>query len=154
MAILIEATANLGDPGITIDDIDFTSILDSGLDAPDNENEEIGLGLNAFANNLPGGKRLRKRMRKMMASSLQNLGKDLKSTDPSGKYTNSIVTKKTAEANKLEIDNLKDQIKDWQKEIAMASINAGSYSARAIIKDRTEKIKTAQNKINELERQS
>jgi len=152
MAILIEGMANLGDPDITLDDIDFTSILDSGLDAPDNENEENGLGLNAFMNNLPGGKKLRKRMRKQMAASAKNLGKDLKSTDPSGKYTNSIITKKNAEANKLEIANLKDDIKDWQKEIALASITAGPVGAAVIIKDRTEKIKTAQNKINELER--
>jgi hypothetical protein len=152
MAILIEATANLGEPDITIDDINFTSILDSGLDAPDNENEDEGLGLNAFANNLPGGKRLRRRMRKMMAASLRNLNDDLKSTDPSGKYTNNIVTKKNAEANKLEIDNLKDKIKDWQKEIAAAAITAGPVGATVIIKDRTEKIKAAQNKINELER--
>jgi hypothetical protein len=152
MAILIEGAANLGDPGITLDDIDFTYILDNGLDLPDNENEEVGLGLNAFVNNLPGGKKLRKRTRKMMAASTKNLAKDLKSTDPSGKYTNSIVTKKNAEANKLEIANLKDDIKDWQKEIALASVTAGPVGAAVIIKDRRAKIKEAQNKINELER--
>lgn len=91
LVILIEGAANLGDPDITIDDINITSILNSGLDDPENETEDVGLGLNAFANNLPGGKRLRKRMRKMMAASLQNLGKDLKSTDPSGKYSSGII---------------------------------------------------------------
>jgi hypothetical protein len=91
LVILIEASANLGDPDITIDDLDVTSILNSGLDDPDNENEENGLGLNAFANNLPGGKKLRKRMRKLMAASMQNLQTDLKSTDPGGKYSSGIV---------------------------------------------------------------
>ena len=90
LVILIESTANLGDPDITIDDLDVTSII-NGLDAPDNENEENGLGLNAFANNLPGGKKLRKRMRKLMADSVQNLKTDLKSTDPGGKYSSGIV---------------------------------------------------------------
>jgi len=90
LVILIESTANLGDPDITIDDLDVTSII-NGLDAPDNENEENGLGLNAFANNLPGGKKLRKRMRKLMAASVQNLKTDLKSTDPGGKYSSGIV---------------------------------------------------------------
>jgi hypothetical protein len=90
LVILIESTANLGDPDISIDDLDVTSII-SGLDGPDNENEENGLGLNAFANNLPGGKKLRKRMRKLMADSVQNLKTDLKSTDPGGKYSSGIV---------------------------------------------------------------
>lgn len=90
IVILIESTANLGDPDITIDDLDVTSII-NGLDAPDNENEENGLGLNAFANNLPGGKKLRKRMRKLMADSVKNLKTDLKSTDPGGKYSSGIV---------------------------------------------------------------
>ena len=91
LVILIEATANLGDPDITIDDLDVTSILNSGLDDPDNENEENGLGLNAFANNLPGGKKLRKRMRKLMAASMENLKTDLNSTDPGRKYSSGIV---------------------------------------------------------------
>ena len=91
LVILIEASANLGDPDITIDDLDVTSILNSGLDDPDNENEENGLGLNAFANNLPGGKKLRKRMRKLMAASMENLKTDLNSTDPGRKYSSGIV---------------------------------------------------------------
>lgn len=91
LVILIEASANLGDPDITIDDINITSILDSGLDSPDNENEDVGLGLNAFANNLPGGKKLRRRMRRQMAQSMQNLRTDLKSTDPGGKYSSGAV---------------------------------------------------------------
>ena len=44
------------------DDIDLNDLeninFNSGLDSPDNENENDGLGLNAFMNKLPGGKNL------------------------------------------------------------------------------------------------
>jgi hypothetical protein len=53
-------------------DTNFETPDNQFLDAPDNENEDKGLGLNAFVNKLPGGKKLRKRMKKMMLQMLQN----------------------------------------------------------------------------------
>ena len=91
LTIIIESLNNLENTDITIDDIDISSISISDLDPPNNENENIGLGLNAFVNKLPGGKALRKRMRKAMANQAQNLSTDLKSTDPNRKYTSNIV---------------------------------------------------------------
>ena len=71
----IEESLNfLEDDNISIDDM---TNLDDGLDSPDNENEDSGLGLNAFVNKLSGGKKLRKRMRKIMAQQTQQLTTDL-----------------------------------------------------------------------------
>lgn len=42
-------------------------------DLPDNQDENVGTGLNAFINNLPGGKRLRKRVRAKLEEANQRL---------------------------------------------------------------------------------
>lgn len=64
----------LEDDEISIEDFnieaDFDINTEDSLDDPDNENEEKGIGLNAFANKLPGGKKLRERVRKKIASIL------------------------------------------------------------------------------------
>jgi hypothetical protein len=147
----IEESLNfLEDDNISIDDLSMTN-LDDGLDSPDNENEDSGLGLNAFVNKLDGGKKLRSRMRKTMAQQSRSLASDLKSNDGGSGYTNKIVAQKNSEANKADIANLKDQIKDWQKEMAVAAA-LGPVTAAVIIKDRSAKIKDAENKIKQLER--
>ena len=73
----IEESLNfLEDDNISIDNLNMNN-LDDGLDSPDNENEDSGLGLNAFVNKLSGGKKLRRRMRKTMAEQTQQLSTDL-----------------------------------------------------------------------------
>lgn len=49
------------------------------LDNPENTDESKGLGLNAFVNNLPGGKRLRKRVRKSLDDASARLGQQIRS---------------------------------------------------------------------------
>jgi hypothetical protein len=153
MAIVLESINYLGDETITIDDIDLSSIADTTIDPSDNENEEVGLGLNAFVNNLPGGKKLKKRIRKSMADHARSLATDLKTTDPNSTYTKKIVSEQNSQANKLDIDNLKNEIVGWKKEIASAAL-LGPIAAAVVIKDRSEKIKSAERKIIELQRQS
>ena len=51
--------------------------IDDGLDSPDNEDENSGIGLNAFMNNQKGGKALRSRMRSNMANATAQLQKNL-----------------------------------------------------------------------------
>jgi len=148
-----EALNYLEDPNISIEDLEVNN-FDEGLDSPDNENEESGLGLNAFMNKLSGGKKLRQRMRKTMAQQARTLASDLKSTDPNGTYTKTMVAKQNSSANKLEIDNIKDQITEWKKEMAGATLALGPIAAAVVIKDRNDKIKTAEAKIKDLERQS
>jgi hypothetical protein len=66
------------------------STVSTSIDDPDNENVDLGLGLNAFVNNLPGGKAMRKRMRKILGEQAGQLKSDLNSVDPNQKLTNSV----------------------------------------------------------------
>lgn len=52
---------------------DDLNISTTSIDSPDNVDETKGLGLNAFVNNLKGGKRLRKRTRSALAKSRAEL---------------------------------------------------------------------------------
>ena len=64
------------------DDInqDFNTNIDNATDSPNNEDENKGLGLNAFVNKLSGGKKLRKNMRKSMAIASSQLNSNLAAT--------------------------------------------------------------------------
>jgi len=86
-----ESLSFLFDNDINIEDLDIDN-FDNGLDSGENEDENNGLGLNAFVNKLQGGKKLRSRMRKMMAKNSVMLAQDLKNTDPTGRYSNSAST--------------------------------------------------------------
>ena len=59
---------------------EFNTNIDDSVDSPDNENENSGLGLNAFVNKLSGGKKLRKRMRVAMATATSQLNSNLAAT--------------------------------------------------------------------------
>lgn len=98
---LSEAINYLEAEPVALDDIDNFN-LDVGLDDPDNEDEdsEEGLGLNAFINNLKGGKRLRRRMRRQMAQQKRQLVSELRKTDPTGRLTAKKTKKETIEAIK------------------------------------------------------
>ena len=91
VAVMEESMNFLTEDDINIDEIEFID-FETGDDDPDSEDEDppSGLGLNGFINSIKGGKKLRKRMRKAMANQANNLGTDLKATDPNGKYTSNI----------------------------------------------------------------
>jgi hypothetical protein len=75
LAIITQSMTILGDNNITLDDITDENYLDP----PDNEDENDGLGLNAFINKIKGGKKLRERIRKSMSESRDKLKTDLES---------------------------------------------------------------------------
>ena len=75
LAIITQSMIILGDNNITLDDITDENYLDP----PDNEDENDGLGLNAFINKIKGGKKLRERIRKSMSESRDKLKTDLES---------------------------------------------------------------------------
>jgi hypothetical protein len=83
-----------------------------------------------------------------MIKNARKLGTDLKGTDPQGKYSSSIQSQQSKQINQLEIQNLQDKIKEWQKEIALAATQG--FVGLAIIRDRTQKIKEAEKKIEQL----
>ena len=81
MAIIMESLNFVQGNEIDINDFE-TDSFSSGLDSPNNENENDGLGLNAFANKLPGGKKLRERMRKSLKENANQLRTDLAENNP------------------------------------------------------------------------
>jgi hypothetical protein len=78
---------------LTDDDINTEIDYDRNnyIDAPNNEDENSGIGLNAFVNKLPGGKKLRKRVQETKIKSNNDFINSLKEDDQEGKYTNSII---------------------------------------------------------------
>jgi len=109
---LSESLSFLFDNDISLEDLD-TNNFDNGLDSGENENENEGLGLNAFVNKLQGGKKLRSRMREMMLKNNVALAKDLKNTDPNGKFANATIQRAESENNKLKIEELEFQKKEY-----------------------------------------
>mgnify|MGYP003643378747 FL=1 len=79
LATIEESLKFLMDDNISLNEVENTD-FDNGLDAGNNENENNGVGLNAFANKLQGGKKLRERMRKMMKQNSEKLKTSLSSS--------------------------------------------------------------------------
>lgn len=104
--VINEATSYLEEDTINWDII---STFDDGLDSPDNENDENGLGINSFFNKLQGGKALRKRVKKINIENNQKLVADLKTADPQGKYTKSIIKNTESNNNKMKIQDLEEE---------------------------------------------
>lgn len=98
--------------------LDAAQFLEDGTFDPDtlsinpsdniqiSEEDSQELGLQSFVNNLPGGKKLRNRMRKQMIKGNQDLIKDLKSSDPNSTYSQKIIKEKESETTKLKIQDL------------------------------------------------
>jgi hypothetical protein len=145
LSIMSESLSFVLDNDITLDDIENID-YNSGLDAGENENENDGLGLNAFVNKLQGGKKLRKRMRKIMIQNNLKLTADLKAQDPDGKFSKNLVKQKEDETNKLKIEQLESE----KKELVAAMIANPSpvFKAATIIK-----IKEKQQEIDKLKKQ-
>jgi len=140
---ILDAARFLGE-----DEIDLSNIQLTDTDVETLEEQDDDLGLSTFANNLPGGRALRRRVREKMLKNINSLGGDLKSTDPGGKYSSGLVKQQQSVANKLKIQQLEDKIGVWKKEIALAATQG--FVGLAIIKDRTQKIKDAERKIQQL----
>jgi hypothetical protein len=140
---ILEAARFLGEDGTELANIQLT---ESDIDTVQNLSDETGL--QEFINNLPGGRALRRRMRSVMLRNLQQLGTDLKSTDPQGKFSSGLIKQQQSENNKLEIQDLEDKISGWKKEIIVATTQG--FVGLAIIRDRTLKIKDAEKKIQQL----
>jgi hypothetical protein len=99
-----ESLKYLDEQDLSIDDVELTAADLNNLEQNDQE-----LGLQSFLNNLPGGKALRKRVRKILIKQNQTLTTNLKSTDPSSKYSDNIIKEKEKETTKLKIEELEDE---------------------------------------------
>ena len=76
MAVINESMSILGDNSITMGDLPMDSATEQA-DAPDNEDDNQGLGINAFFNKQKGGKKLRKKISKIMGDQKTKLNSDL-----------------------------------------------------------------------------
>jgi hypothetical protein len=144
IAIMNDSLNYIGDIDININDMELSSI-NSGLDDPDNTDPEQGLGLNAFVNNLPGGKALRRRIRKMMIIQNEQLSNDLKKADPNSKYTSGIIKEKNSETNQLKIDNLEAEKKKLKETLATTINPASTAAIVRKIKEIDDQIKQLKN---------
>ena len=140
---VLETAKFLGEDSLSLDNVQLSI---SDIEALADQDSELGLG--SFVNDLPGGKALRRRVRKLLLKNSQNLGTKLQSTDPQGKFSSGIVKQQQSERNKLQIEELQDKIAGWKREIALAATQG--FAGIVIIKDRTEKIKNADRKIQQL----
>ena len=140
---VLEAAKFLGSDEIGLDNIELNISDIETIEEQDSE-----LGISTFVNNLPGGRALRRRIREKMIRSASKLGTDLKGTDPGGRFSSSLVKQQQSQVNKLEIQQLEDKIGGWKREIALAATQG--FAGLIIIRDRTQKIKEAERKIQQL----
>ncbi len=133
LKFLIDDTISLN----AVENTDF----DNGLDAGNNENENDGVGINAFVNKLQGGKKLRERMRKMMKQNSEKLKTSLGNSNVKFNTDNLPgQNDKTTE----EVERLEKEKADLQQKMAISK-SSGEKSIYAA------KIKQIDKKIEELE---
>ena len=77
LTVISESLTYLDNNDILSDDLNIDS---ADIDLPDNANENKGLGINAFINNLKGGRKLRRRTRKALAEQKAQLSSELGTT--------------------------------------------------------------------------
>lgn len=90
LSTISESLKYLEDDSLSITDLEVT-------ETPGEE----PLGLQEFANNLPGGRALRKKVRDRLLKSNKKLVAELKQTDPSSPSTQKLIIQKEKETNKL-----------------------------------------------------
>jgi hypothetical protein len=77
LTVINQSLTYLDNNDILSDDLNIDS---ADIDLPDNANENKGLGINAFINNLKGGRKLRRRTRKALAEQKAQLSSELGTT--------------------------------------------------------------------------
>lgn len=126
-----EAATYLGDESVTIE---------NPVEVDVNIEESTELDLGNFADNLPGGRALRRRVRNKLIKNNEKLVQELRASGPSDSTTERLIQQKESETNKLKIQKLEDQKKDLQK---LLLIPGASPLVLAKIKD-------IDNQINKL----
>ena len=143
--IINDVKSYLYDDDISMD-IDYnTESEDLQLDSPDNENDNEGIGLNAFINKLNGGKALRKRVRAARIKNNEALVKSLKTDDPEGKYSSERINKIQAETKGLEKEQKLESLNSERKKYVAISIASPSVASKILA---LKKIKEIDEEIN------
>lgn len=152
LAVLAESLTYLDDEDVSQTDL---SISETQLDNPDNEDEDSGLGLNAFINKLKGGKRLRRRIRSAMATQKRQLAQSIAKEDPKGSLTAKTTQKINKSAIQDEIAALQANIGVKKEEIVtLYALSPVPNPATVIlIAVKTKDIVASNQRIKELKRQ-
>lgn len=87
VALVLEAAQFLEEGSISPESLSISP--DVIVDISEEDANE--LGLQSFVNNLPGGKKLRKKMRKILEDQKTTLDKDIKAADPNSKFSSKII---------------------------------------------------------------
>lgn len=148
-AILAESLGYLDDDSLSEEG--YTLLRSEySMDPPDNEDEDDGLGLNAFVNKLKGGKRLRRRARRAMAAQKRQVANQLRREDPSGTLT--AQRKLNASAAQDAIAGERANIGVLREDIALLALTLPSPTAIALIAQKNRQIKASNDKIREWQR--
>ena len=148
-AILAESLAYLDDDSLSEEGYTLLQ-AEYSLDAPDNENEDDGLGLNAFINKLKGGKRMRRRAKRAMAARKKQVADQLRKENQKG--TSATQKKLNTSAIQDLIAAEKANIAALREDIAALAATLPSPTSAALIAQKTKQIKVAQDKIAEYKR--
>ena len=97
LAIIATSVNYLESDTVLSEDFNFDNLLQESKDLPDGADETQGLGLNAFINNLSGGRRLRKRVRTALDNS-------------STTFKNQVSQEKVNGENLLKTDNVASSV--------------------------------------------
>ena len=87
VGLLLEAAQYLEEGSINTESLSISP--DVSIDIPEEDAAE--LGLQSFVNNLPGGKKLRKKMRSVLEKQKAALDSDIKAADPNSKFKSNII---------------------------------------------------------------
>jgi len=150
---IIDDSLNFLDTDTNEDTTIETENLEPELDDNDNEEDdpEDNLGLNSFINKLKGGRRLRRRMRKMLAKKKVELARSFQQTDPSGKFSSKL-GKKAREGAIIEAKrSAQEQIKIKKERIAILAATGMNPASLILIKRLLKEIKDLQKIIAKLD---
>lgn len=151
LAVINESLNFLEDNEISIEESDLSDELDISLqgdvlDAPNNEDENKGIGLNAYVNKSQGGKKLRERVRQKIASIISKFGFNLPSFNVGGGAQEN--SKQSEESKKAKIEELEKRLQELIKQRRRALL-AGPVGA-AIVAAKTKQIKDIRKELAKL----
>lgn len=151
ISIINESLNFLENDEITFDEdlLDFDTDLNLSseeIDDPNNENENSGIGLNAFINKLNGGKKLRNRVRARVLTLSQDLNSKVASSN--SPIAQKVTTQQTTYQKNIKIQELQDRRNELVKQ-REAAIKQG-WNGRAVAAEKTKEIKDIDKQIADL----
>lgn len=137
-----ESLSFLGDETVSLSDVSLGKDMDS---------ESIQEDINEFIGNLPGGRRMRIKIRKKLIKNNINLINKVRQADPSSDGTKKLVKQKESEVRKLKIKNLEDEKKGLEIQLKVLLVIPGGQALAIPIQKRIDEIDSEIQKIRKEE---